>query len=325
VFPREPLLRVEGPLAICQLLETPLLNLVNFPSLVATNAARMRLAAGWDKTLLEFGLRRAQGPDGGLSASKYAVIGGFDGSSNVLAGKLFNITVKGTHAHSYIMSYTGIGDIKNRMLRVANEDNSVDFVSLVLEKRRLLGCESTNEGELAAFTSYALAFPTSFLALIDTYDSLSSGVENFLAVGLALHSIGYRPVGVRLDSGDLAYLSKTIRGRFEEVDRLHVKETLFASCTIVASNDLNEEVLLALAREGHSIDVFGIGTHLVTCQSQPALGCVYKLAQYNDQPRMKFSQELEKMLIPGRKAVYRLFGQVGDLLLAIHDATKHNT
>jgi nicotinate phosphoribosyltransferase len=310
VFPRMPLMRIEGPLAVCQLLETTLLNLVNFPSLVATNAARMRLAAGADKTLIEFGLRRAQGPDGGLSASKYAYLGGFDSTANVLAGKLFGISVKGTHAHAFVMSYASLDELHSRMIcNSAGEE--VDFLALVLEKRRLLGAaaERSNDSELAAFIAYSQAFPHNFLALVDTYDTLASGVPNFLAVGWALHELGHRPLGVRLDSGDLAYLSNTIRKRFREVDAALLDgQTLFASCSIVASNDINEDILLALAHEGHAIDAFGIGTHLVTCQKQPALGCVYKLVQIRDQPRMKFSEDVEKMLIPGRKAAYRLFG-----------------
>jgi nicotinate phosphoribosyltransferase len=177
VFPREPLLRIEGPLAIGQLLETTLLNLVNYPSLMATNAARMRLAAGPGKTLLEFGLRRAQGPDGALSATKYAYLGGFDGTSNVLGGRLTGISVKGTHAHAYVMCYTGLSEISTKFLRSSDGVTEVDFVALVFDKIKRLMSHSvfvseTNEGELAAFISYAQAFPNGFLALVDTYDTL---------------------------------------------------------------------------------------------------------------------------------------------------------
>lgn len=230
MFPREPLLRVEGPLAICQLLETTLLNLVNYPSLVATNAARMRMAAGSDKELLEFGLRRAQGPDGGLSASKYAYLGGFNASSNVLAGKLYGIGVKGTHAHSFVMAHSSMADLATTVIRINNTGEEVEFVSVVLAIRdKLDPTHSTNNGELAAFIAYAQAFPSGFLALIDTYDTLNSGLINFAIVAVALLKVSIfkssssaegegvgegglafkiKPVGIRLDSGDLAYLSK---------------------------------------------------------------------------------------------------------------------
>jgi nicotinate phosphoribosyltransferase len=312
VYPKEPLMRVEGPLAIVQLLETTLLNLVNFPSLIATNACRMRLAAGSTKTLLEFGLRRAQGPDGGLSASKYSYLGGFDGSSNVLAGKLFGISVKGTHAHSFVMSYTALSELSTtKIASSADKTVEVEFLSLVLEKRRLLGYVNlTNEGELAAFIAYSQAFPRGLVALIDTYDTLYSGLPNFLSVGWALYELGYKPLGVRLDSGDLAMLSKEARKRFIAADAL-IGESIFAKCTIVASNDINEEVLWSLSTEGHEIDTFGIGTHLVTCQSQPALGCVFKLVEINGKSRIKLSQAIEKLTIPGRKSIYRLYGEDG--------------
>lgn len=296
VFPREPLLRVEGPIALAQLLETTLLNLVNFPSLVATNAARMRLAAGPSKKLMEFGLRRAQGPDGGVSASKYAYIGGFEATSNVLAGQLFGIKVSGTHAHSFVMSYSTLDDIADS-----------DFKRLVLECRKKLDYYGTNDGELAAFIGYAQSFPDGFVALIDTYDMLESGVKNFIIVAWALHQIGKKAIGVRIDSGDLAYFSKKIRETFRSVDEI-LNTDIFHSMVIVASNDINEDVLLALNREGHEIDVFGIGTHLVTCQKQPALGCVYKLVSINGVARIKVSEDPEKMVIPGSKEVYRIYG-----------------
>lgn len=325
-----------------QLLETPLLNLVNYPSLIATNAARMRHAAGPDKVLLEFGLRRAQGPDGGLSAAKYAYLGGFNATSNVLAGKLFDIGVRGTHAHAFVMSYTGLGDLDTHQLRTTGGED-VDFVSLVLAHRSRLQYTMTNDGELAAFIAYAQAFPHNFLALIDTYDSLNSGVRNFIIVGLALADCGYKPIGVRLDSGDLAYISKQVRLLFYKADNnfsLNGPVALFSKCMIVASNDIDEEVLLSLNRlpvplapisspgklpapsqsyqpplRPHEIDVFGIGTKLVTCASDPALGCVYKLVEINGQPRIKVSQELEKIVIPSRKDVFRLYGKEGYPLL----------
>lgn len=319
VFPREPLIRVEGPLAIVQLLETTLLNLVNFPSLIATNAARMRSAAGPGKSLLEFGLRRAQGPDGGLTASKYSYVGGFNGTSNVLAGKLFDINVKGTHAHSFVMSYTSLDDLRSTTIvsnAAATQGQCVEFVQRVLDKRAELGYTRSNDGELAAFIAYAQSFPAGFLALVDTYDILKSGIKNFLCVGAVLVELGYKPLGVRIDSGDLAYFSREIRKEFQAFDKDVLKEdNVFAKANIVASNDINEKVLLALAVEGHEIDTFGIGTHLVTCQSQPALGCVFKLVEINGQPRIKLSQDIGKMVIPGKKIVYRLYGKDSKPLL----------
>jgi nicotinate phosphoribosyltransferase len=284
VFPRIPLIRIEGPVLKTQLLETTLLTLVNFASLVATNAARFRQATGADKTLLEFGLRRAQGPDGGLSASKYCYLGGFDGTSNVLAGKLYGIPVKGTHAHAYVSSYECLEDLTIRNLTDRKTGEVRPFADLCLKYLEELGPilrilpSETNRGELAAFISYAIAFPTNFLALVDTYDVLKSGLPNFLAVARALHECSYQAVGLRLDSGDLAYLSLEVRARFvETAKRFNLQ--YFEHFTIVASNDINEDTLVSLEKQGHAIDSFGIGTHLVTCQKQPALGCVFKLVE----------------------------------------------
>lgn len=234
VFPRIPLLRVEGPLAVVQLLETTILNLTNFASLIATNAARMRVAAGPDKKLLEFGLRRAQGPNGAMSATKYAYIGGFDGTSNCQAGLSYGIRVGGTHAHSFVCSFKGPEDLKTRQL------DGVDIWEKVLAKRKELSWEGTNIGELAAFVAYAMSFPNGFLALVDTYDTLSSGVPNFLLVASALLDIGRTPRGIRLDSGDLAYFSKEARKLFTAMNNYH-KGFDFSKLEIVASNDINEE------------------------------------------------------------------------------------
>ncbi len=301
VFPRLPLLRIEGPILKSQLLETTLLVLVNYASLVATNAARFRATTGPDKSFHEFGLRRAQGPDGGLSASKYCYLGGFDGTSNVLAGKLYGIPIKGkfvlfkdfvyqnllnlgTHAHAYVSSYKSLDDLTIRELNDEISGESRPFAQLCLQYLNEVGAilkilpEETNKGELAAFISYAIAFPTGFLGLVDTYDVLKSGVPNFLAVARALHECNYQAIGLRLDSGDLAYLSLEVRARFVEVgDKLNIP--YMKSLTIVASNDINEDILISLEKQQHAIDTFGIGTHLVTCQKQPALGCVYKLVE----------------------------------------------
>ena len=331
VFPRMPLLVISGPLGITQLLETTILTLVNFPSLVATNAARMVVAANSSygkeaaspflrkvPKCVEFGLRRAQGVDGGFSASKYCVIGGFDASSNVLAGKLLGIPISGTHAHAFVQSHASLDDCKGLKLKPkgCTEEEEVELLDIVLKYREEFGngWTNTNDGELAAFVAYAVSFPETFLCLIDTYDTLRSGLRNFIMVALSLNDCGYIPKGVRLDSGDLSFFSLEVSREFSEIadryDRPFMREL-----DIVASNDINENVLHSLNKQGHGITIFGIGTNLVTCQAQPALGCVYKLVQINDKPRMKLSQDIEKVLIPGRKVAYRLFGKSGLPLL----------
>lgn len=313
VFPRIPIIRLEGPLIVVQLLETTLLVLVNFASLVCTNAARFRIAAGEKKTLLEFGLRRAQGPDGGLTASKYCYIGGFDGTSNVLAGKLFGIPIKGTHAHSFVSSFQSLEDIKTKKCKHAEKNEEIDMVEQslkYLEKLEKIGmnflAEECNKGELASFISFAIAFPTQLLSLVDTYNVLKSGIPNFCAVALALNDLGYRARGIRLDSGDLAYQSIKVRSIFTKIaDAFDLP--WFENLIIVASNDINEEILQSLNHQGHTIDQFGIGTHLVTCQKQPALGCVFKLVEVNHKPCVKLSEEFNKVTFPGKKDAYRLF------------------
>ncbi|XP_055681006.1 nicotinate phosphoribosyltransferase isoform X2 [Lutzomyia longipalpis] len=320
VFPRVPLIKVEGPLIVVQLLETTLLTLVNYASLMATNAARYRMVAGKNIKLLEFGLRRAQGPDGGLSASKYSYVGGFDGTSNVLAGKLFDIPVKGTHAHAYITSFTGFSELKTRTLRHKVTGVPQDLLELSIRHREALSdvldinTEESSEGELAAMVSFAIAFPDGFMALVDTYDVKRSGLLNFCAVALALNDQGYRAIGIRIDSGDLAYLSCLARQTFEQVST-RFRIPWFNTLTIVASNDINEDTIISLNEQGHKIDCFGIGTHLVTCQRQPALGCVYKLVEINNQARIKLSQDVEKVTMPGSKNAFRLFGADGHALI----------
>ncbi|KAF2363987.1 Nicotinate phosphoribosyltransferase pncB-type [Trinorchestia longiramus] len=310
VFPRVPLISLKGPLIVIQLLETTLLNLVNYASLVATNAARYRMASGPKLTLLEFGLRRAQGPDGG----------GFDGTSNVLAGKLYGIPVKGTHAHAFVSSFAASTDLKTTVLRHRESGESQDVLQLAVGFRRrvctllsILQSEA-NDGEMAAFCAFAIAFPSGFVALVDTYDVVKSGIVNFCGVALALHELGYRPLGVRIDSGDLAYLSTTARSLFARVAH-EFNLPWFEHLTIVASNDINEETIISLNEQGHKIDSFGIGTHLVTCQRQPALGCVFKLVQVNGQAKIKLSQDVEKVTCPGEKKIYRLFGSDGRALI----------
>jgi len=318
VFPRVPLIRVEGPLGICQLLETTLLNLVNFASLITTNAARHRRAVK-DKKLLEFGLRRAQGPDGAMSATRYAVMGGFDGTSNVLAGKVYGLAVKGTHAHSFITSYFSMEQITDPNLVPCAGGAPVNFVEMCKAQQKEYTAVTElngqpNEGEFVAFIAYALAYPTGFLALVDTYDTLSSGIPNFLSVSLTLHQLGYKPVGIRLDSGDLAYLSRQSREMFKEA-AARWKVPYFEKLMIVASNNIHEEVLYSLKEQGNSIDAYGIGTHLVTCMAQPALGCVYKLVEVNGFPRIKLSESLQKVTIPGKKNAYRVYGKNGEPIL----------
>mmetsp|Transcript_37355 Transcript_37355/g.33494 ORF Transcript_37355/g.33494 Transcript_37355/m.33494 type:complete len:320 (+) Transcript_37355:24-983(+) len=205
VFPNEPLVRLEGPLALIQIIETTVLNLLNFPTLIATNARRMKNVVGDDKQMIEFGLRRAQGPDGAMMASQYSYLGGFHGTSNVAAGKAYGVKTVGTLSHSYICSFDSYDDVKNRIL------DGKDFFEEALKIRKELGYQNTNDGEFAAFAAYAIDHPTNFVALVDTYDTVQSGVLNFVATSIALKNFGYEPKGVRLDSGDLAELSKTVR------------------------------------------------------------------------------------------------------------------
>jgi nicotinate phosphoribosyltransferase len=307
-FPRVPLLSVEGPIAQVQLLETALLTLVNYPTLVATAAARLRLAAGPDKRLLEFGLRRAPGVDGGISASRYAYLGGFDATSDVKAADLFPaLPVAGTHAHAFVQSYLGLADADLSGFTAA-DGSRFDLKDAAMHYRAQLDAQHTHDGELAAFLAYAAAYPTAFLALVDTYDTLKSGLPNFLVLALALHQAGYAPLGIRLDSGDLAYLSRQARAAFEAVSaRFSVP---FARLAIVASNDLDEATLLALNVQGHQIDTFGIGTRLV--MPGEALGAVYKLTAVDGHPRIKVSGDSAKISLPGRKNAYRLLAGSGD-------------
>uniref|UniRef100_A0A7S3K7T5 Nicotinate phosphoribosyltransferase n=1 Tax=Aureoumbra lagunensis TaxID=44058 RepID=A0A7S3K7T5_9STRA len=343
VFPYEPLLRIEGPLAIAQMIETTVLNLINYPSLVCTNAARYRLAVGSEKKLFEFGARRAQGPDGALSASRYAYMGGFDGTSHVLAAKLFSIPVSGTQAHAFVQSFTSLDDLPNDSLCVGH----VDSLKLTaLQWRKELGYNENDpkfyhihDGEFAAFIAYAYAFPTKFIALVDTYSTLDSGLKNFVCVLLALAQAGFIAVGCRIDSGDLAYLSLCAQDLFQQLaNRIESKQIQASWLTntqrsdaihalrtqkIIASNDINESVLLSLRDQNHAIDAFGVGTHLVTCHNQPALGCVYKLVEINNKPTIKVSNDLSKTTIPCAKQPYRLISAHGLMLLDLLVPTNH--
>jgi len=263
VFPNTPLIRVKGPLVQCQLLETPLLNIINFQTLIATKAARIALAARGED-VLEFGLRRAQGIDGALAASRAAYIGGCASTSNVMAGKLFGIPVSGTHAHSWIMSF---------------------------------------DSELEAFEAYAEAMPDNCVFLVDTYDTYT-GLQNAIKVGKKLQEKGKQMVGVRIDSGDLAYYSNMAREMLDSAG--------FPDAKVVASNDLDEYLVFSLKVQEASINVWGIGTKLVTAYDQPALGAVYKLAAIKNiegdwEPKLKVSQQTIKINIPGVQNVRRYY------------------
>ncbi|AKQ45493.1 nicotinate phosphoribosyltransferase [Rufibacter radiotolerans] len=273
VFPNQPLLRIKGPILQCQLLETPLLTILNFQTLVATKAARIVDAAQGDQ-VIEFGMRRAQGPDGGLSAARAAFIGGVGATSNLLAGQLFQMPVKGTHAHSWVMSY---------------------------------------KSEEEAFSAYADVFPHDSVFLVDTYNTLE-GIKKAIAVGRKMREQGAELKGIRLDSGDLAYLS--IEGR-----KL-LDEAGFPNVSIVASNDLDEHLIQSLKIQGARIDTWGIGTKLVTAFDQPALGGVYKLAALRApggewEYKLKLSEQLVKISTPGILQVRRFYKNntmVGDMI-----------
>lgn len=261
VFPYEPLIRIKGPLAQAQLLESPLLNLINFPTLIATKAARVRIAAEND-TVMEFGLRRAQGIDGALTASRSAYIGGCDSTSNLLAGKLYGIPVRGTLAHSWVMVF---------------------------------------EEEIEAFKAYAEALPGNAIFLVDTYDTIE-GVKKAVAVGQWLKENGKKFLGIRLDSGDLAYLSIEARKILDEGG--------FPDAMILASNELDETIISELKRQGAAINVWGVGTNLVTSANQPALDGVYKLAALKDEngewrDTIKLSEQMVKVSNPGILQVRR--------------------
>jgi len=268
VFGHEPLLRVQGPILHAQLVETALLNILNFQTLIATKATRICGAAA-GAPVVEFGYRRAQGPDGGLSASRAAWIGGCEGTSNVLAGQRYGVPVRGTHAHSWVMSF---------------------------------------DDESEAFDRYAEAMPDNSTLLVDTYDTLA-GVDHAIATARKLRERGHELSGIRLDSGDLAWLSQQARMKFDAAGFPEVK--------IVASNDLDENLIESLRHQGAKIDVWGVGTNLVTAADQPALGGVYKLAALKReddtwQPRIKLSEQTAKSSIPGRLQVRR-FLEAGQL------------
>jgi nicotinate phosphoribosyltransferase len=263
VFPNEPILRVEGNIIEAQLIETMLLNILNFQSLIATKAFRIKLVCG-DKEFIDFGLRRSHGA-GGIMASRAAIIGGAVSTSNVQAGFLYDIPVSGTMAHSWVQSF---------------------------------------DDELTAFREYARFNPHHTILLVDTYDTLRSGIPNTIIVAKEMEISGDKLVGIRLDSGDLAYLSKKTRKMLDAASLEYIK--------IFASNQLSEYVVNSLNEQHAPIDGFGIGTELVTGKPDAALDGVYKLAHCNGLPRIKISENIEKMTLPGRKSLYRYYDNEGN-------------
>lgn len=266
MFPGEPIIVVKAPLYQAQLVETAILSIVNFMTLIATKASRVCNAAGGDP-VLEFGLRRAQGPEAGLYGAKAAIIGGCTGTSNVLTGKMFGVTVAGTHAHSWVQKF---------------------------------------DSELEAFRAYAQTYPDSCLLLIDTYNVLESGIKNALIVFDELRAKGFEPIGVRLDSGDLTYLSKEVRKILDDAG--------YPNAKITASNDLDEYTIISLKQEGAAIDSWGVGTKLITSYDYPSLGGVYKLAATTNregilEPKIKISENPEKINNPGFKKVVRIYNK----------------
>ena len=284
IFPKEPLVKVIAPIMEAQLVETALLNIINHQSLIATKAARVVQEAGGG--VMEFGLRRAQGPDAGIYGARAAVIAGCIGTSNVLAGQMFDIPVKGTHAHSWIMSFPS---------------------------------------ELEAFRTYAELFPDNCLLLVDTYDTLNSGVKHAIQVFREMREKGIHSklFGIRLDSGDLAYLTKKARIMLDEAG--------FPDAIISASSDLDEYLINSLMNQGAKITSWGVGTNLITSKDCPAFGGVYKLAAIKDKddedfvPKIKLSENTEKITNPGNKTIYRIYdkatGKIRADLICLADET----
>jgi nicotinate phosphoribosyltransferase len=262
VFPKEPILRVEGNLVETQIIETLILNILNFQSLIATKASRLRFAAG-NRRVLDFGLRRSQGL-GGIHASRAAIIGGLNGTSNVYAAHKYHLPASGTMAHSWIQSF---------------------------------------EDELTSFRTFAKYFPDQCILLVDTYNTLESGVPNAIKVAKELEENGHQLQGIRLDSGDLAYFSRQARKMLDDAGLHYVK--------IAVSNQLDEHIIKSLLSQDAPIDVFGVGTRLVTGQDSPALDGVYKLTEIDGEPTLKISENIEKITLPGRKKVYRYLHEDG--------------
>ena len=263
MFPNEPIIRVKAKAMQAQFIETTILCIVNFQTLIATKASRICYSAMGD-AVMEFGLRRAQGTSAGLYGAKAAIVGGCIGTSNVLAAKEFNVVALGTHAHSWVQSF---------------------------------------DSELEAFRAYAKAYPTKTMLLLDTYNTLKSGIKNAITVFKELRKDGYEPVGVRLDSGDLEFLSKEVR---KELD-----ENGFENVKITASNDLDENTITSLKNQGAKIDVWGVGTKMITSFDWAALGGVYKLCGVIKDgsmiPKIKISEDVQKINNPSYKNIYRIY------------------
>ena len=290
VFPKEPLLKVIAPIMEAQLVETTILNLINHQSLIATKTSRVVYAADGDG-IMEFGLRRAQGPDAGIYGARAAMIAGCIGTSNVLAGQMFDVPVKGTHAHSWIMSFPD---------------------------------------ELTAFRAYARLYPTACILLVDTYDTLKSGVPNAIKVFQEMKEAGIPLTfyGIRLDSGDLAYLSKKAKKMLDAAG--------FSDAVISASNDLDENLISSLKLQGAAINSWGVGTNLITSKDCPSFGGVYKLAAILDKetgkfiPKIKLSENAEKITNPGNKTIRRIYNKetgkiIADLICLVdeeYDSSK---
>lgn len=282
IFPREPLVKVVAPIMQAQLIETALLNIINHQSLIATKTARIVRAAQGDG-VMEFGCRRAQGPDAAIYGARAAIIAGCVGTSNVLCGQMFNVPVSGTHAHSWIMSF---------------------------------------EDELSAFRAYAKLYPDACILLIDTYDTLDSGLPHAIQVFKELREQGIKPkrYGIRMDSGDLAYLSKKVKAALDAEG--------FTDAIISASNDLDEGLIGSLKAQGATINSWGVGTNLITSKDCPAFGGVYKLAAIRNEaegqfvPKIKISENAEKITNPGDKKIYRIYDAQGMIiadLIALSD------
>lgn len=280
VFPHEPLIRVKAPIMQAQLIETAMLNIINHQTLIATKASRVVYAAE-GSSVLEFGLRRAQGPDAGIYGARAAIIGGCTSTSNVMTGEMFGIAARGTHAHSWVMSF---------------------------------------EHEIDAFRAYAKIFPDTSLLLVDTYDTLKSGVPNAIKVFEELREKGHKPVGIRLDSGDLAYLSKKARAMLDAAG--------FKEARIFASSDIDEWLIRDMKLQGARIDVWGVGTKLITSDGCPALGGVYKLSAEvlggEVIPKIKVSDNVEKITNPGYKKLMRIYDNasgkaIADLIMLNHE------
>ncbi len=272
VFPMEPIMTVKAPIEQAQIVETALLTIINHQTLIATKASRVKQAAG-NTVVMEFGLRRAQGPDAGIYGSRAAMIGGCDSTSNVLAGKMFDIPCKGTHSHSWVMSFPD---------------------------------------EITAFREYAKLYPDNCLLLVDTFDTLKSGVPNAITVFEEMRARGEKPMGIRLDSGDLSYLSKKARIMLDQAG--------FNEAKICVSSDLDENLIQSLKMQGAKIDIWGVGTKLITSYDNPALGGVYKLSAIEENgeliPKIKVSDNVIKITNPGYKTVFRIYDKSSNKAIA---------